>query len=79
MIPGVPITREVPVHTIELLPGTTDQIFVCTNTTQAYIMTLKGQTVRRFSSGKKAGEGGDFSCATISPQGLYCCSVLGFV
>lgn len=69
MLPGVPVTRELSVHTIELVPNSPDQIFVCTNSPQCYIMTVQGQLVRRFSSGKKEGQGGDFNCATMSPQG----------
>jgi hypothetical protein len=57
------------VHTLELVPNTTDQIFVCTNSAQAFIMTTQGQLIKRFSSGKQTGSGGDFNCATLSPQG----------
>lgn len=69
---GVSVTREIAVHTIQLVPNTPDLVFVCTNSPQAFIMTTHGQVVRSFSSGKQCG--GDFVCATISPQGkwLYC-------
>lgn len=40
-MPGVPVTRELSVHTIELMPNSTDQIFVCTNSPHAYIMTVQ--------------------------------------
>ena len=113
VVPGVPVTRELSVHTIELMPNSQvyilipllvhvhffrparysvslpdcayfvhlksffciptfqqDQIFVCTNSPQCFILTLQGQLVRRFASGKKEGSGGDFNCATVSPQGM---------
>lgn len=68
-MPGATVSREISVHTLELVPNTTDQIFVVTSSAQAYIMTTQGQLVRRFSSGKQTGAGGDFTCATMSPQG----------
>ena len=43
---------------------------MCTNSPQCFILTLQGQLVRRFASGKKEGSGGDFNCATVSPQGM---------
>jgi len=56
---------------------------VCTNSPQCYIMTVQGQLVRRFASGKKEGSGGDFNCATVSPQGelhaILCLSRFFFV
>lgn len=70
MVPGASVPREISVHTLELVPNTTDQVFVCTNSAQAYITTLQGQVLKRFSSGKQTGAGGDFNCATLSPQGL---------
>ena len=78
VVPGVPVTRETPIHTLQLVPGTTDQVFVGTNSAVAYIMTTQGQLVRRMASGKQTG--GDFICATLSPQGkidssiVSCCS-----
>jgi WD40 repeat-containing protein SMU1 len=64
--------KETTVHTLQLMPNNPEQIFVATKSPQAYIMTLHGQVVRSFSSGKTTG--GDFTCATVSPQGkwLYC-------
>lgn len=53
---------------------------MCTNSPQCFILTLQGQLVRRFTSGKKEGTGGDFNCATMSPQGVcWCVSQFGFV
>jgi hypothetical protein len=71
VVPGAPVSREISVHTLELVPNTTDQIFVCTNSAQAFIMTTQGQLIKRFSSGKQTGSGGDFNCATLSPQGSF--------
>jgi hypothetical protein len=69
VLPGVAVTHEIAVHTLELVPNTSDQVLICTNSPHAYIMTVQGQPVRRFSSGKQLGAGGDFNCATMSPQG----------
>lgn len=64
--------KDTTVHTLQLMPNNAEQIFVAMKSPQAYIMTLHGQMVRSFSSGKLTG--GDFTCATVSPQGkwLYC-------
>jgi hypothetical protein len=83
VLPGVAVTHEIAVHTLELVPNTSDQVLICTNSPHAYIMTVQGQPVRRFSSGKQPGAGGDFNCATMSPQGtrpggLYFCAVPQF-
>jgi WD40 repeat-containing protein SMU1 len=71
MIPGSAL-KETTIHTILLMPNNPDQIFVCPKASQAYLMTPQGQVVRTFSSGKQTG--GDFLCATVSPQGkwIYC-------
>jgi hypothetical protein len=50
------------------MPNNPDQIMVCTKSSQAFLMTAQGQVIRSYSSGKAAG--GDFICATISPQGI---------
>lgn len=55
------------VHTVQLLPTNPDHVLVCTKTYQAYLMTLQGKLIKTFSSGKQTG--GDFTCATVSPQG----------
>lgn len=69
---GGPSIRETAVHTLQWVPGNPDQVFVCTRSAEAYIFTLQGQLVKTFSSGKRSG--GDFLCATLSPQGkfVYC-------
>jgi WD40 repeat-containing protein SMU1 len=69
---GSVVTRELAVHTIQLMPNSTDQVFICTSSSQAFIMTIQGQLVKKFWSGKQSG--GDFTCATVSPQGkwVYC-------
>ena len=66
------VVKEVTIHTIQLMPNNPDHIFVCTKSSQAYLMTTHGQLIRTYSSGKQ--EGGDFVCATVSPQGkfVYC-------
>ena len=63
---------EVPIISLQYLPGSSDQFVVTTRSTLAYIMNLNGQVIKSFNSGRKSG--GDFLASTVSPQGkwLYC-------
>jgi WD40 repeat-containing protein SMU1 len=59
----------VPVHTIQLVPNNPEHMFVCLKGAQAFIMTIQGQLIKSFSSGKASG--GEFTCGTISPHGRF--------
>lgn len=59
-------------HSIIPVPGHAEHIIICPKSSCAYLLTIQGQLIRTFSSGKVTG--GDFVAATLSPQGkwLYC-------
>lgn len=63
---------ETAIHTLLPMPGQPNQFLAVNRTSTAHIVTLQGQVLRSFSSGKQTG--GDFTCAAVSPQGrwAYC-------
>jgi WD40 repeat-containing protein SMU1 len=65
-------TSEPAIHTIEPMATNIDHFIVCSRSSSVHIVTLQGQVIKTFSSGKR--EGGNFLCCTGSPQGrwLYC-------
>jgi len=76
--------RDVAINTVILLPKNPEQIVVCNRSTKIYIMNLKGQVLRTFSSEKNANC--EFISCCLSPRGdwlyaiaedchLYCFNV----
>ncbi|EFN54277.1 hypothetical protein CHLNCDRAFT_24755, partial [Chlorella variabilis] len=70
--PQASATAEAPVVGVALNPQNVDQVLVATRSPSLYLMTLQGQVVKSFQSGKKSG--GDFLAFTLSPRGewAYC-------
>lgn len=60
--------KEISIHTIQMMPNNLDHILVVAKSPHVFIITTQGQLVKTFSSGKQSG--GDFLCATVSPQGF---------
>jgi len=63
---------EAAVSWIATLPGKADQLVVCNRSSNVYLMTMQGQVVKMFASGKRTG--GEFTAAWVSARGewIYC-------
>nr|CAG8587539.1 1366_t:CDS:10 [Entrophospora candida] len=70
--PGATISGGKTVNCVVQMPKNMDQILVCNRSTTVYLMNLRGQIIKSFTSDKKSG--GDFISCTVSPQGdfIYC-------
>ena len=64
--------REVAINSIEFMPNKADQLFICTQSSNAYIIDVSGKVLKTLDSGKL--DKGFFTCASVSPQGnwSYC-------
>ena len=65
-------SKDLTIHTLQLMPNNLDHILVVAKCPHVFIISSQGQLIKSFSSGKETG--GDFLCATVSPQGrwIYC-------
>lgn len=70
--PQTTSSGEVSVSTVHFYPRNAEQVIVCNKSSTIFLMTLQGQVVKSFQSGKR--EGGDFLASWVSPKGewLYC-------
>lgn len=67
------IFKDLTVNTLHILPSNPDLMVVTVKGHYAFLVhATGGQLIRTFSTGNE--KGGDFLCATLSPQGkwLYC-------
>uniref|UniRef100_U9TAH9 CTLH domain-containing protein n=1 Tax=Rhizophagus irregularis (strain DAOM 181602 / DAOM 197198 / MUCL 43194) TaxID=747089 RepID=U9TAH9_RHIID len=66
------IAGGVTVNCVVQMPKNADQFVVCNKSSTIYLMTIKGQITKSFTSEKKTD--GDFVSCTVSPQGdfIYC-------
>eukprot|EP00884_Botryococcus_braunii_P014279 jgi/Botrbrau1/22852/Bobra.0065s0011.1 len=63
---------DVAVTNVHLNPQNVEQLIVCNRSSAVFIMTMQGQVVKTFQSGKRTG--GDFVSSWVSPHGdwIYC-------
>ncbi|CAG8559278.1 11480_t:CDS:10 [Acaulospora morrowiae] len=66
------ISGGVTVNCVVQMPKNMDQIIVCNKSSTIFLINVRGQIVKTFTSDKKTG--GDFLSCTVSPQGefIYC-------
>ena len=70
--PQTTTSGEAAVSNVHFYPRNAEQVIVCNKASTVFLMTLQGQVVKSFQSGKR--EGGDFLASWVSPKGewLYC-------
>jgi len=57
------------IHSLAMMPGNSEQIFVCNRTSSIFLMNIRGEVIRKFSSNQPFG--GEFVCCCVSPKGEY--------